>query len=265
MDTFYILDSVDLVTVPKGLPNGRWKVFFNGDTSRLHYQFNLFDNKVNGSFSEYNQYGNLLSVGTYFKDSLWTFRTGSYRNNADTTFKIGNWNNYIWWGPTWDYVETRTTTYKMYFDKDSLFREEWTYSNGKRSREAIYHAAKGKISETIFDYSGSIIETFKKSDSYSIRTYWTNQTEISGIRFTKDFIYYLDTDTSMTNFYCKNCITQLTSDLKGQTISLVVTDRNGKVRRFVGGGVTLDYDDNGDVKTIQYWNKSRRLKMKKLE
>jgi antitoxin component YwqK of YwqJK toxin-antitoxin module len=265
LDTFYALDSVDLITIPEGLPNGRWKVFFNSDTSRLRYQFNLVDNKVTGCFREYNQYGNLLSIGTYFNDSLWTFRKGSYKNDADTTFKIGNWNKYLWWGPTWDYVETRTTTYKMFFDKDSLFREEWTYSNGKQSREAIYHANKGKISETIFDYSGFIIETFKKTDSYSISTYWTNQTDISSIRFTKDFTYVLDTDTSRTNFYCKDCITQLTSDLEGQTISLVVTDKNGKVRRFVGGGVTLDYDDNGDVKTIQYWNKNRKWKMQTLK
>ncbi len=265
-DTFFALDTIDLHDIPTVLPNGKWKVFFNNDTAKLHYSFNLVDNKVSGCFLEYNVYGNFLTIGTYKDDSLWTFRTGAYRKNSDTTFKVGNWIYYQWWGPTWDYVTASPESYKMPFDKDSLFYENWFYSTGIKRKQSIYHQRRGLIRETIYYHDGTVGQTFEQAKSSSLRTHWTKEQDVSSIHFTKDFAYDINFDTTQSYYsFCGDCTIQTTSDIRGNIISTTITNRQGKLMRFVGGGVTLDYNEFGKVKSIEYWNKNDKWKMKRLK
>src|SRR5687767_14172743 len=90
-DTFYVLNSLDTLSIPKGLPNGKWKMFFDHDTARPQYIFHLKNNKVNGFFISYYPGGSWSSMGTYVNDSLWTFRFEDSFGAKDTTFRFGAW------------------------------------------------------------------------------------------------------------------------------------------------------------------------------
>jgi antitoxin component YwqK of YwqJK toxin-antitoxin module len=173
IDTFYVLNHLDSLSVPKGLPDGRWKIFYNNDTSRVKFIFYLKNNKVSGPFNSYWENGNYAAMGNLKDDSLWTFRHDLWINE-DTTFKIGLWRR----GMKID-IPVRDVLYKMPFTtKDSIYIDKWLYRNGLLLSERVYHRTKGLISETRFYENGQKYLHWEKQNDYSIKSYWTKEDSI---------------------------------------------------------------------------------------
>lgn len=258
-DTFYVLTSLDTSIIPKGLPDGKWKVFFENDTSRPEYIFYLQNNKVNGFFMSYNLRGDWATIGSYQDDSLWTFRTDKFGGN-DTTFKIGSW-NYQASG----YVKGHL--YKIPFNsKDSIYTDNWYYKNGRLLSESIYHKSKGLIKETWFYENGDKSSLFEKHTNYSTKTEWTKEQKISNFNLEQQLGFSIQLDTNNIRFNrCKDCIIQTIYDPKDIYVSTIWIDSKGRVRGFSSGGVTLTYDNEGTVKDIEYWNKKKKWRLKKLK
>lgn len=157
-DTFYKLNEYYIYydSIPKGLPDGKYKVFISNNPEYLKYVFNLINNCVNGFFIEYNTAGNYWSsIGCYKDDSLWTFINGSGKE-SDSTFKVGNWEYYYCPGSTWDYVIRDYRAYKMEYNSDSLYIENWFYEDGNKLKESIYHERKGIIKQTFYLKNGDL-------------------------------------------------------------------------------------------------------------
>jgi antitoxin component YwqK of YwqJK toxin-antitoxin module len=259
-DTFYVLNSIDSISIPKGLPDGKWKVFFENDTSKPEYIFFLKDNKVNGYFMSFYPSGYWETRGSYKDDSLWTFRTDEFGGN-DTTFKIAKW-EYQASG----YVKERLNKIP-YYNNDSIYLDNWYYKDGQLLSERIYHKRKGLIKEIWFYENGEKSFLLEQQKDYSIITQWTKDQKITSIDINQNFSFYLQLDTNDIKFYnrCKDCICQQIDDRNGKNISTIWIDSKGKIRGFSCSGVSLNYDDEANVKSITYWNRKNKFRIKRLK
>ncbi len=258
-DTFYLLNSIDTLTIPKGLPDGKWKVLFDNDTTRPQYIFQLKENKINGVFMSYHSNGSWASIGSYSDDSLWTFRTNLF-GNIDTTFKTALWryqgDGYI-----------KEQVYKIPFsENDSIYNDNWFYENGRVLSSRTYHKKEGLLKEIWFYENGERSSMLEIHNNYSTNTEWTKDQKISSFFLDQNFSYQLLLESSDISFNrCDDCIVQTVFDKQGKIISTVSIDSSGKVRNFSSGGATLRYDTDGNVKHIEYWNKRNKWKLKDLK
>ncbi len=267
-DTFFVLNSSESLTNHLKLPNGTWKVYFDNDTSRLHYLFNLNDNKVNGFFMSYYSNGKWAAIGTYKDDSLWTFITDKYEV-FDTTYKICCWR----YQTSLPYpmeggrpMDEEHLYYIPFAKEDSIFKDRWFDIHGRLLSERIYHKSIGLLTKTWYDNNGNQTSFVENHENYSMKTNWTKNQSISEITIDQIFHYSLQLDTSKIEFNpCHECILQTVSDKADNLISQTSLDSKGKIRYFYGGGVTLHYDEKGEIKTVQYWNKKGKLKFKNLK
>jgi antitoxin component YwqK of YwqJK toxin-antitoxin module len=258
-DTYFILNSIDTLTIPKGLPDGKWKVHFDNDTTKPQYIFHLKDNHINGFFMSYYSNGSWAAIGSYKDDSLWTFRTDKFGGN-DTTFKTGLWHYQVA-----GFIKEHF--HKIPFsENDSIYTDNWFYNNGRILSSRTYHKKVGLVKEIWFYENGERSSMLEKNNNYSTKTDWTKDQKISNFYLEQNFSYQLYLDTSDIKFdRCDDCIVQTVFDKQGKLISSISIDSNGKVRDFSSGGAYLRYDIDGNVKQIKYWNKKKKWKLKNLK
>ncbi|MES2837259.1 MAG: hypothetical protein V4667_07040 [Bacteroidota bacterium] len=256
-ETFYVLNSIDTLSIPKGLPDGKWKVFYDNDTSKVRYIFYLKDNKVDGPFNSYYDNGSWQKIGTYYMDSLWTF--SKINSVRDTTFKIGLWSNQVA-GLTFEDI------YEIPYKNDSVFIEQWYYKYGQLLAERTHLKGKGLVKETWFYENGEKSSMFEKQKEYSIRIEWAEGRKITSVEVDQGLYYHLQIDTALNNrFYrrCSNCYNQSIFNKEGNLVSEVSFDENGNIRKYYGKGVELFYDENSKFESIRYWNRKNKLKIKR--
>lgn len=258
-DTFFLLNSVDTLTIPKGLPDGKWKVHFDNDTARPQYIFHLKDNHINGFFMSYYSNGSWATIGNYLGDSLWTFRTDKF-GGSDTTFKIGLW-RFQSAGFIKEYV------HKIPYDKnDSIYKDRWFYNNGNIHSIRTYHKTHGLTSEIWYYENGDMSSKFENHISYSTKISWTKDQKVSNFYLDQNFIFQLHLDSFDTILNrCNDCFVENVYDKQGKLVSSVSINNNGKVRDFSSGGVKLSYDKNGNVERIQYLDKKKKWKLRHLK
>ncbi len=259
-DTFFVLSSLDTLAIPHGLPDGKWKIFWDGDSLRTHYVFYLRNNNVTGFFQEYDYRGNWCARGTYKDDSLWTFRSNSW-GSGDSTFKVA----------LWEYQALgfiKEDFHKIPFEKlDSIYVDTWYYENGKQLCKRVYHKKNGLICEEWFYENSDKASFFEKKKSYSIEIEWDRDQKISKLTLDQGQSYQLQLDSVATLYsFCDNCIVQTSFDSHGNMISSVIMDKSGKLKYFKDGDLILSYDSNGIAETLQYWTRKRsRYKVKDLK
>jgi len=256
-DTFFILKHLDTLSIPKDLPDGRWKVFYNNDTSKVKYVFYLKNNKVSGPFNSYWENGSWAATGSFIDDSLWTFRY-NLLCDKNLNFSTGLWGRRL----SIDIYLPRELYYCPYNIKDSLYIDKWLYENGRLLSERVYHKTKGLIKETQFYKNGNKSSDFEKYSKYSIYTSWNEKQEISSVQIDQNFIYHLSLDSNRFN---RNII-QTTYDSIGNVISNISIDKSGNITQYNDGkGVILYYDNEGKASEVLYNSRKGKFKIKKIK
>jgi hypothetical protein len=261
-DTFFILTYLDTITIPKGLPNGKWKVYYDNDTSKLHYLFNLKNNNVDGFFMSLNKNSSMNQIGSYYKDSLWTFRTDDIFAQEINSFRICEWRSSYFGSNRFHSHE-----YKIPYSKnDSIYIDRWFYENGQLLVERKYQLTKGLVEEKYYFTNGRKYSQVENAKNYSTEMKWNENDFLTEVNFEQQFKFQtiLDTNETQQFYRCNGCIEQRVEDKNNNTILNTKIDRKGSVMFFNSPNVSLTYDENGFVKRINYANKKGKWKRKKL-
>jgi antitoxin component YwqK of YwqJK toxin-antitoxin module len=167
-DTFYILNRLDTLDLPKDLPDGRW-IYYYDDSETSIVEFNIQDNFVSGLF-KYSYNGILKVIGSYNKDSLWTF-TKNFGINSDSTFKVGNWS----------YASVIVSEFKTYNipDNNTKFVQTWTYDNNTKWVEWTWAENKELIKERTYFENGKLDKEIELiNDSLIIEKKWNDSGDL---------------------------------------------------------------------------------------
>lgn len=258
-DSFYVLRNLDSITIPKNLPDGKWKVFYSKDTSKVHYEFYLQNNNVNGPYKSYYFDGNLYAIGTYSKDNLWTFRNDKYlfpRDNKnrinDTTCKVGKWLfSFPYLG------QNITEDYKIvYRDKDTMFTDIWYNNDNTIWSKRIYKKGLGLIYE--INYNGNHkYQEYVRTANYSIETKWTEDDKIESVSIYQDSLMYVNQLKKPVRFYSRKGISIgkpfKTNELSGYMPIATITNERFDI---------TDVDVNDNNFSFSYLKKNGKRKRK---
>lgn len=178
--TKLILNSTD--SIPRDLPNGRYKLDLKLDGVLHQYAFHLRNGSVSGPFnhivdSTWHYYGN------YLNDSLWTFIS----DKNDTSFLVGR---YLMWNPYDNRVSHTTySPYKIPFE-DDIYLDTLMYYNGVIASIAEYTNNLGISKETWWYPDGSKKSFNEKTKNFDIE-----------IEFKNDSIFHTYLTQDSVTFY----------------------------------------------------------------
>jgi hypothetical protein len=255
IDTFFVLNHLDSLAVPKGLPDGRWKIFYNNDTSRVKFIFYLKNNKVSGPFNSFWDNGSIAAMGTLKDDSLWTFRNHLWIND-DTTFLVGLWRRVLKGD-----IPVRNVLYKMPFTtKDSIYIDKWLYRNGRLLSERVYHRTKGLIRETWFYENGQKYSLWDKENDYSIKYKWTKEDSIVSFNInTEKISFEIGLKNSQGRYFRlgDGCFKQSIFDSTGNEIANIFFTPDGQIVYYqdIQNGILIDYKN---YNKIEIFNRTKR-------
>jgi hypothetical protein len=149
-DSIY-LQANKLEIKPK---DGFWKIEnIYGDTNLTAF-VEILDQKPE-YFKLQSNYGNLISEGNYFNDTIWTFYFEDLK--IDTTYKVGNWYYFLTRKP-----------FKIPYNRYGEYTQYLRHPNGHLKKEIIYKKNKGNVAEIYYNNEG-IPESINNSQyNYSL-------------------------------------------------------------------------------------------------
>lgn len=256
-----------LFKIKDSLKNGEYKIYYDNDEKYLGLCFNIIDGDVDGLFRDWDTYGLLTTIGYYYQDSSWTFRKGSFIL-SDTIFKIGNWRYYSCIGPKdqWeDYMTYMQRTYKMIYNRDSLYHEVWNFKNGDIWKESVYHIKKGLISEEFYYSDGNIMSELQSFSNCIIEKSFEPNGILKQIKINGKIEYSINlaVDGSDNRLYGREKYIDgfieklyLPKD-ENKGFQERQFDSNGTLRVFTDykNGIKLTYNDKGELLTVEEMKK----------
>ena len=262
-DTFYVLNSLDSTNRPKTLPNGRYKVFYDNNTTKLKYIFNVRNNNVDGFFKRINVDGSFNKIGTYKDDSLWTFLNEKIIQDKANSFEVG-----LWQTSFDDGVMIECFHPMPYKGNDTIYVDRWFYNNNELLSENTYYKVRGWVKQILYEENGEKrqikVDGEKNNSELIIKKDGTILKQTLEQQF--NFVLNLDeTDSRLYQFRdkCPDCIEQITYDKMGRLISGVSIDYLGRVRGFESEKISIFYDVKG-IPTRIFYKKGKREKKKRL-
>jgi hypothetical protein len=256
------LDS--LFAIRKKLSDGQYFTFWDKQKKIKEFEFYLENGNVNGPFRHWNKNGILTTIGTYYFDSLWTFKK-DYFLTSDTTFKIGTWRYYALqnqFDSTYNSAFIKQYNYKIPFDKDSIFYENWSYNNGCKWSERTFIKNDGLIKEIIYYKNGKKQIEFSNYHNFNLTLQWNKNDSLESIFVDNIFSIKIGDDKY---YQKKNRIYGQINNSNGQVIKFLEFDDKKELRSEVTRSpdrktwINIFWDENGNIEKIEY-EKNGKLK-----
>jgi hypothetical protein len=259
---YFLIENVDSFNINRKLPDGQYRNFYNNDTTKLHYLFNLSNNKVTGFFLSYHENGKRASIGTYHNDSLWTFRKDNFEH-IDSSFKISYWRYQTKMAYPYEgrgMVEERT--YKIPYESNgSIFIDSWYNQDNSILSIRKYQKERGLTQEIWLDSNGQTLSENTFEPNYTLSISKTPTQFVNNIVLKQQFKYEIRTGSEAVETYFNP--TFEISDGSGKIIANVTIDHFGKVKSIYGNNINLYFDK--DHTSIHYWNKRNKFRIKQLK
>lgn len=255
----------------KQLKDGDYSIYWDDVSKVLHYKFTLKDGNVHGTFYCWNAYGLLTTVGNYYNDSTWSFRSG-YFLLADTTFKCGSWRYHMLSNPrdsAYYYATITDRKYKMPFDSTGLYKQEWFFRNGQLWEEKVYSKEQGLIKKMIYNEDGVPYSSFYKYPNCSITQDWDEMGNLQSIYVADKMSMDIELRKGEQRFYPSysqdpESKRETLRDSNGKTIQERYFYPNGNLVKFIDekAGITISYSEDGEVTKVE---KEKGVKVSKMK
>jgi len=95
------------------------------------------------------------------------------------------------WDSTYYSAFIKEYHYDIPFGDDSLYYENWSYNNGKKWEERVFHKDKGIIKLVIYNKNGTKHSDFEKYPNCSISRQWDNKGRLKSINIDDKMSYCL--------------------------------------------------------------------------
>lgn len=247
---FYIKNSLKDSTI---------KLYYDKEKKNIALIFNIENGKINGLFREYDQLGYFSQIGTFNNDSLWTFYKSREIIYPDSTFRVGNWLYYHR-----GIGSSTSDLFKMNYNKDSLYFENWLYKNDTKWKESIYHQRKGLILEKYYYYNGQLETSFEVYPNNSLKQYFDTLGNLAKIEIHDKMDIKIRLMTGKERGFVLNpeLKSEFLSDSNGNSIQSRYFYPNGNLKEFldVKSKIKISYDEQGDVLFIERRKKNGKWK-----
>ena len=256
----YVRDQYDSLSMIKNkLKDGNYKLYYDKEKKNLALNFNVENGKINGLIREYDQYGDFYQIGTYYKDSIWTYYTSMDIIYPDSTFRIGNWLHYYR-----GLGNSRIENYKKIYNNDSLYFENWLYKNDTKWKESIYHQRKGLILEKYYYYNGQLESSYEVFPNNSIKQYFDTLGNLEKIEIHDKMDIKIRLTTGEERGFIRNpeLKSEFLSDSEGHDYQTRYFYPNGNLKEFfdVKSQIKISYDEKGEVLIIEKRKKNGKWK-----